>query len=62
MKKAEKIDIYTSAGHLYFAENFKFQMHEIGIEINVPKEEYEQCLTASYSNEKTLSYCYFLCW
>lgn len=55
MKRAKKIDVYTSAGNLHFAENFQFQMQEIGIEINVPKEEYAQRLTASYSNEQHLA-------
>ena len=49
--KAENIDFYTSAGNIYFAENFKFQMQEIGKFINVPIEEYHQLLTASTSNE-----------
>lgn len=51
LKKAKAIDIYTSAGNLFFAENFKFQMAEIGVNINVPKEEYLQHLTASTSDE-----------
>lgn len=51
LKKAKVIDIYTSAGNLFFAENFKFQMAEIGININVPEEEYLQHLTASTSDE-----------
>lgn len=45
------IDFYTSAGNIYFAENFKFQMQEIGTFINVPIEEYHQLLTASTSNK-----------
>ena len=44
MKKAKQIDVYTSAGNIFFAENFKFQMQEIGITINVPEEEYNQRL------------------
>ena len=51
LKKAQYIDIYTSAGNLFFAENFKFQMQEIGTFINVPTEEYHQRLTASTSNK-----------
>lgn len=47
MKKAKQIDVYTSAGNIYFAENFKFQMQEIGVNVNVPLEEYQQRLTAS---------------
>lgn len=51
MSKAQKIDIYTSAGNIYFAENFKFQMQEIGIDVNVPIDEYMQRLQASQSDE-----------
>ena len=52
LKKAIYIDFYTSAGNIYFAENFKFQMQEIGTFINVAIEEYHQLLTASTSDEK----------
>lgn len=52
LKKAKYIDFYTSAGNIYFAENFKFQMQEIGTFINVPIEEYHQLLTASTSDGK----------
>ena len=55
MKKAKQIDVYTSAGNIYFAENFKFQMQEIGITINVPKVEYNQRLVASCSDENHLA-------
>jgi DNA-binding MurR/RpiR family transcriptional regulator len=51
MKKAKQIDVYTSAGNIFFAENFKFQMQEIGININVPIEEYNQRLVASCSDK-----------
>ncbi|MEG0365273.1 MAG: MurR/RpiR family transcriptional regulator [Coprobacillus sp.] len=51
LKKAKSIDIYTSAGQIYFAENFKFQMQEIGVQVNVPLEDYQQRLSASISNE-----------
>lgn len=55
LKKAKHIDFYTSAGNLYFAENFKFQMQEIGTFINVPIEEYHQLLTASTSDENHIA-------
>lgn len=55
MKESKMIDIYASAGNLYFAENFKFQMQEIGITINVPSEEYQQCLSAANGNESHLA-------
>lgn len=50
MKKAKYIDIYTSAGNIYFAQNFQFQMQEIGVTVNVPIEEYNQRLVASCSD------------
>ena len=49
--RAKVIDIFTSAGNVYFAENFRFQMAEIGVKVNVPVDEYEQRLIASSSNE-----------
>nr|WP_294577944.1 SIS domain-containing protein [uncultured Thomasclavelia sp.] len=52
MKKAKQIDVYTSAGNIYFAENFKFQMQEIGVNVNVPLEEYQQRLTASIGDKR----------
>lgn len=51
LKKAKFIDIYTSAGNIYFAENFKFQMQEIGVMVNVPLEDYQQNLSAVSSNQ-----------
>ena len=51
MKKAKVIDIYTSAGNVFFAENFKFQMQEIGVHVNVPIEDYQQRLLAASSDE-----------
>ena len=36
LKKAKVIDIYTSSGNIYFAQNFQFQMQEIGVSVNVP--------------------------
>lgn len=50
MKKAKTIDVFTSAGNIFFAENFKFQMQEIGININVPIEDYQQRLLAASSD------------
>lgn len=55
LKEAKYIDFYTSAGNIYFAENFKFQMQEIGTFINVPIEEYHQLLTASTSDENHIA-------
>lgn len=55
LKNADFIDVYTSAGNLYFVENFKFQMAEIGRFVNVPVEEYQQCLAASSSDSKHIA-------
>ena len=55
MKKSKSIDVYASAGNIYFAENFKFQMQEIGVNIQVPLEEYQQRLCAATSNEKHIA-------
>ena len=52
LRETQHIDFYTSAGNMYFAQNFKFQMQEIGTFINVPVEEYHQLLTASTSNKE----------
>ena len=51
MKKAKHIDVYTSAGNIPFALNFQFQMQEIGIQVNVPIEDYQQRLVAASSDE-----------
>ena len=50
MKRAKQIDFYTSAGNVWFAKNFAFQMQEIGVTINVPIDEYEQQLCAAASD------------
>ncbi len=55
MKKAKHIDIYTSAGNIYFAQNFKFQMQEIGRTIHVPIDDYMQKLTAATSDDSHLA-------
>lgn len=55
MKKAKDIDIYTSAGNIYFAQNFKFQMQEIGRTIQVPIDDYMQKLTAATSDDSHLA-------
>lgn len=55
MKKAKQIDIYTSAGNIFFAQNFQFQMKEIGIHVQVPVEEYAQRLCAASSDDTHLA-------
>lgn len=55
MEKAQIIDVYTSAGNINFALNFQFQMQEIGIQVNVPIDEYQQRLIAASSDENHLA-------
>ena len=55
LDRAKQIDIYTSAGNIYFAENFKFQMAEIGVNVNVPMDEYHQRITAASSDASHLA-------
>lgn len=55
IKKAKCIDVYTSAGNIYFAQNFMFQMKELGIQVNVPTEDYHQKLQASISDKDHLA-------
>ena len=55
LKKAKVIDIYTSAGNVFFAENFKFQMQEIGVHVNVPVEDYQQRLLAASSDSSHIA-------
>lgn len=55
MEKSQIIDVYTSAGNINFALNFQFQMQEIGIQVNVPIDEYQQRLTAASSNKNHLA-------
>ena len=55
LKKAQHIDIYTSAGNINIAQNFAFQMQEIGVRVNVPIEEYQQRLIASCSDSTHLA-------
>ena len=51
MRQAEIIDIYATAGNYYMAQNFKLQMLEIGVNVNVPNLVYEKGLQASMSDE-----------
>lgn len=55
MASCSTIDIYTFAGNIFFADNFKFQMQEIGVNVNVPHVDYMQKLTASNSDSTHLS-------
>ncbi len=55
MKKSKHIEVYSSAGNVFFAQNFQFQMQEIGVKVEVPVDEYQQNLTASYSDASHLA-------
>ncbi len=55
MEASEAIDVYAFAGNIFFADNFRFQMQEIGAVVNVPHEDYMQKLTASNSGPSHLS-------
>ena len=55
MCAAEQIDVYTSAGNVPIAQNFRFQMAEIGVRVHVPVEEYEQRLAVGDSDETHLA-------
>lgn len=55
MKKAKHIEIYSTAGNVFFAQNFQFQMQEIGVKVEVPVDEYQQNLVASYSDSSHLA-------
>lgn len=55
LKKAKVIDVYASSGNIYLAQNFQFQMQEIGVFVNAPIEEYHQRLLASQSDETHLA-------
>ncbi len=48
---APVIDLYTTSSNVYFAQNFAFQMQEIGRIVNVPTEEYISNVTAANSDE-----------
>ncbi|WP_305151254.1 MurR/RpiR family transcriptional regulator [uncultured Dubosiella sp.] len=47
MRNAKTIDLYTSAGNLGFFKNFQFQLREIGVNIHMAENDYEQTLMAA---------------
>lgn len=51
LKQAKIIDLYASSANIYFAENFMFQMQEIGVLVNVPLVGYAQELSAANSDQ-----------
>ena len=54
-ENCECIDIYTTAGNVFFAQNFQFQMMEIGRKVNVASEPFIMGLMAGASNKNHLS-------
>ncbi|WP_455138749.1 MurR/RpiR family transcriptional regulator [Thermophilibacter sp.] len=44
---AERVDVLATAGNVAFAQNFRFQMAEVGRAVNVPVDEYEQRLAVA---------------
>ncbi|MEI5995328.1 MurR/RpiR family transcriptional regulator [Candidatus Enterococcus mansonii] len=55
LKNAQFIDIYATSANIYFAQNFQFQMQEIGKQINVPIDDYMQNLSAANSTPNHLA-------
>ena len=52
MKQAAFIDVYASAGNLFFARNFQFHMQESNVNVNVPEAEYIQKLSAGNADAR----------
>ncbi|MGT2957840.1 hypothetical protein A9Q68_01860 [Streptococcus bovimastitidis] len=52
INQADRTLLFTSAGNIFFAENFKFQLAEIGKRVEVPKEDYYMSWTAASSREE----------
>ncbi len=52
---AAHVDIHTTAGHLFMAQNFQLQMREIGIEVNVPRSDHERFLSVAASTPDHLA-------
>lgn len=55
LHEAVHVDIYASSANIYFAQNFQFQLQEIGKRIAVPIDDYTQNLSASNSTPDHLA-------
>lgn len=55
MHNASTIDLYTTAGNLDFFKNFQFQLREIGVNVHMVENDYEQMLMASSSGPDHLA-------
>ena len=52
---AKQIDVYSSSANCFFAQNFQFQMQEIGVYVNTPIEDYMQVLSAANSEKNHIA-------
>lgn len=52
VRGAEHVTVLATAGNVAFAQNFRFQMAEVGRTVSVPVDEYEQRLAAASAGEK----------
>lgn len=55
MHNASTIDLYTTAGNLGFFKNFQFQLREIGVNVHMVENDYEQMLMTSSSGPDHLA-------
>lgn len=55
LENAKFVDVYASSANIYFAQNFQFQMQEIGKRIHVPIDDYIQNLSAANSTPDHLA-------
>ena len=55
MRLAASLDLYTSAGNLGFFKNFQFQLREIGMNVHMAENDFEQLLMASSSDSRHLA-------
>lgn len=55
MLNARNIVIFTSSSNIYFAQNFQFQMQEIGVHVDVPLEDYMARLAASNTTSEDVA-------
>ena len=51
VRSASHVDILATAGNVAFAQNFRFQMAEIGHVVSAPVDEYEQRLLVASADE-----------
>ena len=54
MYKAKRISIYPSSGNIYVAENFRLNMQEIGVQIEISDNVYDQHWSACIKDQGDL--------